>query len=144
MTAALPPRIRDQRKVDADHLKLVEIFHFVYAGMALAGVFFLLAHYAVFQAFFSNPQLWESQNQTPPPAAVFAVLKWFYLIFGAWFVIGIMLNVISALCLRARKHRMFCMVVAGINCVRIPVGTVLGVFTIIVMARDSVRELYEP
>jgi hypothetical protein len=35
------------------------------------------------------------------------------------------------------------MVVAGINCLHIPLGIVLGVFTIIILVRDSVRELYE-
>jgi hypothetical protein len=52
------------------------------------------------------------------------------------------LNVISGLCLRARKGRTFSLVVAGINCLYIPLGTLLGVFTIIVLLRDSVRELY--
>jgi hypothetical protein len=31
---------------------------------------------------------------------------------------------------------------AGINCIFIPIGTVLGVFTIIVLTRDSVKELF--
>jgi hypothetical protein len=34
-------------------------------------------------------------------------------------------------------------VVAGINCLHIPLGTVLGIFTIVVLCRESVRELYE-
>lgn len=143
MTRALPPLIRDQRKVDADHLKLLGIFHFVYAGMAGLGTLFLVGHFALLRAFFSNPKIWEAQKQAPPPAELFEMFGWFYLIFGAWLVSAIALNVIAGLCIRARMHRTFCMVVAGINCVRIPVGTVLGVFTIVVMARDSVRELYE-
>jgi hypothetical protein len=40
-------------------------------------------------------------------------------------------------------NRTFCLVVAGIECVFTPFGTVLGVFTIIVLMRDSVRELFE-
>jgi hypothetical protein len=31
---------------------------------------------------------------------------------------------------------------AGIECIFMPVGTVLGVFTIIVLMRDSVKELF--
>jgi hypothetical protein len=139
----LPPLPRDQRKIDADHLKLLSIFHFVGAGFALLGILFLLAHYAMFHAFFANPKLWENQKPGPPPAEFFAMLKWFYLVFAIWFGSSGVLNVVSGLCLRARKHRTFSMIVAGINCLHIPLGTVLGVFTIIVLIRDSVRELYE-
>jgi hypothetical protein len=31
---------------------------------------------------------------------------------------------------------------AGVECLFMPVGTVLGVFTIIVLVRDSVKELF--
>ncbi|HLX70844.1 MAG TPA: hypothetical protein VKV04_14540 [Verrucomicrobiae bacterium] len=139
----LPPLPRDQRKIDADHLKILSIFHFVGAGLALLGILFLLAHFAMFHAVFANPQFWQDQKQAPPPPIFFAMLKVFYLAGGIWFVLSGILNVISGLCLRARKCRTFSLVVAGINCLHIPLGTVLGVFTIIVLIRDSVRELYE-
>jgi len=76
------------------------------------------------------------------PERIFAVMKWFYLAGAVWFVSSGVLNLISALCLRARKGRTFSLVVAAINCLHIPLGTVLGIFTILVLIRDSVRELY--
>ena len=139
----LPPLPRDQRKIDADHLKLLSIFHFVGAGLALVGMLFLLGHYAIFHTFFANPKIWANQKQSPPPAEFFEIFKWFYLIFAVWFMASGVLNVISGLCLRAKKCRTFSLIVACINCLHIPFGTVLGVFTIIVLIRDSVRELYE-
>ncbi|MGZ4972427.1 MAG: hypothetical protein ACXWDN_06675 [Limisphaerales bacterium] len=139
----LLPIPRDQRKIDADHLKLLSIFHFVGAGLAFVGILFLLAHYAIFHTFLNNPKIWANQKQSPPPAEFFAIFKWFYLIFAVWFMGSGVLNVISGLCLRAKKHRTFSFIVAGINCLHVPLGTVLGVFTIIVLIRDSVRELYE-
>jgi hypothetical protein len=139
----LPPLPRDQRKIDGDHLKLLWIFHLVAAGLALLGILFSVAHYAVLHTVFTNPKIWENQKQGPPPAEFFAMFKWFYLVFAVWFVGSGVLNVVSGLCIRARKHRMFSMIVAGINCLLIPLGTVLGVFTIIVLMRDSVQELYE-
>ncbi len=36
----------------------------------------------------------------------------------------------------------YCLVVAAIECVFTPIGTVLGVFTIIVLVRPSVKELF--
>jgi hypothetical protein len=43
MTTPLPPLPRDQRKIDADHLNLLAIFHFVGAGLAVLGILFLVA-----------------------------------------------------------------------------------------------------
>jgi len=141
-----PPIPNRQRTIDADHLILLSIFHFVGAGLALLATLFLLAHFAMFHAFFANPQMWQNQKEGPPPQQVFEVFsmfKWFYLIFGFWTVSSAILNVISGLCLRARKQRVFSMFVGAVNCLHVPLGTVLGIFTITVLLRPSVRELYE-
>ena len=138
-----PPLMRDQRKVDADHLRLLAIFHFVSAGFAVIGMLFLLAHYSLVRFFFDNPKLWEGQKGGPPPAEFFAVFKWFYVVFAVWLVVSLVLNLLSGCCLRAKKCRTFSLIVAGVNCIHIPLGTVLGIFTIIVLTRDSVREVYE-
>jgi hypothetical protein len=44
--------------------------------------------------------------------------------------------------LKRRVSRTFCLVVAGIECMMMPFGTVLGVFTIVVLTKDSVREMF--
>ena len=139
----LPPIPRDQRKIDSDHLNLLAIFHFVGAGLGLLGLLFLLLHFTMMHMVFTNPEMWKNSKQGPPPVVFFDIFKWFYLVFGIWFVGSGVLNLISGFFLRARKHRNFSLVVAGITCLHIPLGTVLGVFTIIVLMRDSVRELYE-
>jgi hypothetical protein len=41
-----------------------------------------------------------------------------------------------------RRYRMFSMLIAGLNCLQVPLGTVLGVFTLLVLSRESVQELY--
>ena len=137
-----PPLFRDQRKVDADHLNLLSVFHYVAAGLSLIGILFLMGHYAMFHALMENPQ-WGPGNKNAPPAEFFAIFKWFYLIFGVWCLASGVLNVMSGVWIRARKNRMFSLVVSGLNCLHVPLGTVLGIFTIIVLLRDSVRELYE-
>lgn len=139
----LPPILRDQRKIDADQLKLLSIFHFVAAGFSLLGVLFLLGHFAIFHAVFANPKIWESTKQAPPPAEMFAMMKWFYLIFGLWFFVSGTLSLISGLFLRKQKHWTYCIIVAAFNCLHFPIGTILGVFTIVVLIRESVKELYE-
>lgn len=141
LVAPLP---KDQRNIDADHLNLLSIFHFVAAGLSCFGILFLMAHFAMMHFFFTNQALWQDQKQPPPPQLfeVFKVFIWFYLAGALWFLASAILNIISGVFLQARKCRTFSFVVAGINCVHVPFGTVLGIFTIMVLARDSVRELY--
>jgi Na+-driven multidrug efflux pump len=136
--------MRDQRKADADHLRLLSIFHFIGAGLAVLGLGFLALHYLFMHTFLDNPDMWKNQKgAVPPPKEFFAIFKWFYVIFGLWLVVSCILNVLSGLFIGRRKYRTFSLVVAFINCIHIPFGTVLGVFTIVVLLRPSVREVYE-
>ncbi len=137
-----PPLPGDRRRIDSDHLNLLSIFYFVSAGLALLGLLFLFAHYTFFHFFISDPGMWQGPKQTPPPALFFAMFRWFYVVMAAWFVASAALNVVSGIFLRARKHWTFSLVVAAIDCLHFPLGTILGVFTIIVLIRPSVRELY--
>ena len=141
-----PPIISDsyQRKKDSDHLNLLSIFYFVAGGLALLGIGFLLFHYRVMHAILSNPELWKGHKNPPPfsPSDFWRIFIWFYPIMGLVFVVESVLNLLCGLFLRQRKHRTFSMVVAGINCIQVPLGTVLGVFTLIVLMRDSVRDIY--
>lgn len=139
----LPQPVRDQRKTDADHLKLLVIFHFIGAGLSFLGILFLCIHYAIFRSILNAPGMWQGQHSGPPPAEFFWIFRLFYAAFAIWLIASGVLNLISAFCLRARTHRRFSLVVAVINCTHVPLGTLLGAFTIIVLVRDSVRELYE-
>ena len=44
--------------------------------------------------------------------------------------------------LKQRKHPVFCTVVAVIECLHFPLGTVLGVFTILVLQRPRVQQMF--
>jgi hypothetical protein len=44
--------------------------------------------------------------------------------------------------LAKRRHYTFCLGTAGVECIFMPFGTVLGVFTIIVLVRESVRAMF--
>ncbi len=41
-----------------------------------------------------------------------------------------------------RRNRVFCLVIAAVECVFMPLGTILGVFTIVVLMRPSVVGLF--
>lgn len=141
-SSSLPPLLRDQRKVDADHLRLLAIFHFVLAGLGILGLGFLFLHWLFLHTFLGNPEMWKDAKGGPPPREIFAIFKWFYL-FAAGMIIGLgLIHVASGWCILKRRARTFSLVVAGVSCFGFPFGTVLGVFTLVVLLRESVAELY--
>ena len=53
-----------------------------------------------------------------------------------------LLQLLGCVCLGLRKARVFCIVIACIELLAIPLGTILGVFTIITLVKPSVIELF--
>ena len=133
--------------IDAEHLRLLAIFHFVAAGLSLVGVLFSLLYLALFQLLLANPEVFaqaqQQQQQGPPPEQIMMFFRGFLVSFVIWFLVSAVGNLLSGMFMRTRRHRIFSMIVAGINCLHIPIGTTLGVFTFVVLGRDSVRKMYE-
>jgi hypothetical protein len=128
---------------DAEHLRLLSIFHYVVAGVAAFCSVFPLIYTAVgfvFVALSHHPP--TNPSQQPPPAAlgwVFVGVGIFLFLLGAVFALVL---VFAGRSLSRRRHYWYAFVVACIECVFIPFGTILGVFTIIVLSRESVKTLF--
>jgi len=133
---------QNQQRRDREHVKLLAIFHFVFAGLAFVGIGFLCVHYFIMHTVFSNPDMWKSQQQNMPPKAFLDAFIWFYLFMGVLLLTGLVLNGLSGMFLLQKRNRLFSLIIGGLNCLQIPFGTALGVFTILVLSRDSVRQLY--
>jgi hypothetical protein len=77
-----------------------------------------------------------------------AFIRWIFGIIGfaifLFLVTMAVLKFIAALRIKHRRSRVFCMVVAGITCLEIPYGLLLGVCTFIVLERASVKRLFAP
>jgi hypothetical protein len=139
----MAPLPRDQRNVDVDHLNLLSIFYFVTAALAFLSIFFFIGYYEFMHFIFTNPDMWKNQKGGPPPREIFDMVKWVFVVGGFFSVIAGVLNLMSGLFLRQRKHRTFSLIIAALNCLQIPLGTALGVFTIIVLVRPSVVQIYD-
>ena len=148
---AAPPvigyaNVEDRR--DADHLRLLSIFHYVYGGLSIAFSSIFIFHIVMGVMFLENPQMFApppGAGGTPPPPMPFN-MGWFFIGFGSVAVLigwtsGI-LTIVSGRRIARRRSRTFSIVIAGLNCLSVPFGTALGVFTLIVLLRDSVRRLY--
>jgi hypothetical protein len=141
------PAISDK---DKDHVLLLSIFHFILAGLGVLYLVFLMVHYAIMHTVFSNPHMWDQmkdKNGNPVqmpfnPTDFFNIFVWFYVFMGAWGIVSIILNLAAGLRLRQWQSRTFVLFVAGFNCINIPLGTVLGVFTIVILTRESMRSRF--
>lgn len=123
-------------------MKLLSIFHYVLAGMtALAGCIPIL-HLVVGIVMVSGG--FPSSPGSPPPPAAFG---WLFIGIGGTVIVlawtMAVLQFLAARWIAARQRRMFCFVMACIECAAFPVGTALGVFTILVLQRPSVRDLFD-
>ncbi|HEX4000928.1 MAG TPA: hypothetical protein VHX65_20450 [Pirellulales bacterium] len=137
-----------QQRQDREHLRLLAIFHFVAGGFALLGAGVMFLESAMMGSLFANPEMLKRMQQDPkgpPPEFVKHFMEffvWIFLFISIFLVAMAILNVFSGLFLLRRKHRVFSVVVAAIDCLQIPIGTILGVFTILALSRDSVRQMY--
>jgi hypothetical protein len=120
---------------DEQYLRLLSIFHYVVGGLAAFFACIPLIHFCIGVA------MLILENDAP---------TFFGLVFMVMSIVAITIGWVFAVCLivagkslAKRKRYMFCLVMAAISCMFMPFGTVLGVFTIIVLMRPAVQELFE-
>ena len=127
---------------DLEHLRLLSIFHYLVAALvalfALFPVIHLVAGFAALASSVSSP---------PEDAFPGLFVGGFFILFaGTWILLGTAMAVCLLLAgryLSEQTHYTFCLVTAGIACAFMPLGTVLGVFTLLVLLRPSVRARFE-
>jgi hypothetical protein len=125
---------------DASYLRLLSIFHYVVGG--LAGLFscFPLIYVGLGIGIVTGA-LDEAGKEPPPPFAGWLLITLGALIFVAAWIFALCL-IVAGSWLAHRRHYWFCFVMACIACVFSPFGTVLGIFTIIVLLRPGVKALF--
>lgn len=126
---------------DLEHLRLLSIFHYVVAGLAALFACFPLIHLVIGLIMVFVPGKMTSHGEPLP-----AFIGWVFIIFASCFILaGLTLALFMAITgrfLSQRRRHLFCTVVAAVECIFMPFGTALGVFTLIVLMRDSVKELF--
>lgn len=144
---ALPsPEVR--AAIDAEHLRLLRICYFVSGGFTAVVSCFFILHFVMFLFVGLNPHLFDSHStqgtaSQPPPREIFLffaagiglviLLGW---IFGA-------AQVYAGRCIGRREHLLFVTILAVIECIFIPWGTLLGVLTMLVLQRPTVKMLFD-
>jgi hypothetical protein len=145
---------------DENYLRLLSIFHFVVGAIAM-----LCSSFFIFYLVIGIGMVTGSFPSAPPPAPA-TVAKdgkpappvvrpapppppafgWMFVIMGAAavgsgyaFAAGLFT---AGVLLRRHRGYIFCFVMAGLACTFQPFGIILGIFTIIVLMRPGVKELF--
>jgi len=129
---------------DLEHLQLLGIFHYIVGGLMLLFSCFFIIHLVLGLVMLFAPQSFHGSKGEPSPPPLFLGIV-FAAVGGAGLLTGWTLGgltIYSGRCLQKHRRRVFSQIMAGIACLFMPFGTVLGIFTILVLQRDSVRRLY--
>lgn len=128
-----PPDWQTQR--DSDHLRLLGIFYYVSAGLTGMGLLVGMI-YLVLGVVLGGVAMADGEEEAVIMGAVFGGTGLLIVLLTG---VMIVLEIMAGRCLMSDRGRVFCMVVAALNCMSFPTGTVLGVFTFIVLSRPSVQ-----
>jgi hypothetical protein len=128
---------------DTEHVRLLAIFHYIVAGLAALFSLFPLLYTTIGATF-----IFAARHSTPKPGEELPpeFLGWIFVGVGSFlFLVGITMAIcilIAGRCLSRNKCYSFGLVIACIECLFIPFGTILGVFTIIALSRESVKAVF--
>jgi hypothetical protein len=126
---------------DVQHLRYLTIAHYVGAAITALFACFPLIYLSIGLIFVLN--LPPMPGGDPFPAQLFGLM---FALIGGLAVLGwafAVLIFVAGRSLEARKRYIFCLVVAALCCASFPLGTVLGVFTILVLMRPTVKAMFQ-
>ena len=132
--------------IDEEHLKLLNLFHFIKGGITVTFSFIGLLYF-LFLGFVikmdSRFNMHSDSFSEGLPAQVFPYL----FIIGGVIVLLVLLfgilQLVSGYYLRRKEYRLFSFIIGIIEILEVPYGTILGLMTLIVLSRDSVKRKYE-
>lgn len=120
-------------------LKLLAIGYYIQGGLFAAYTLLATLYFCFLGAVFSN--LPSANGNNLPPAAIHVLAG----IFGVIVLLGLayaVLQFLAAYWLTRRRARVYTLVIAALNCFCVPYGTVLGIFTFLVLQRPSAKQLF--
>lgn len=137
-----PPALAED---NASQLRLLAVFHYVVA--AITGLFslFPVLHLVMGLAMVNGTLPMQPAHPGNPPIAP-EMFGWIFVIFaGAMIVCGLTLAGFLAYagrCLAQHRRYTLCLVKAALSCMLMPFGTILGIFTLIVLMRPPVKAAF--
>jgi hypothetical protein len=129
--------------VDEEQLRVLSVVHYVFGGITAFLSCFPLIYILLGIGFVTGAFKAPANGPGPTPPVEFG---WLFVVIGA---LGLLLSwavaislIFAGQFLRLHKGYVFCMVVAAIQCLSVPFGTILGILTIVVLMRPTVQAMF--
>jgi hypothetical protein len=166
MTNPASPGI-EREVIALDRLRLLSLGYYISGAIGAAFVSFLLIYFFLFLGFSFIPESqWNAGTRPPaaaqqasptalpsvspsantnqgPPAIMFRIVA---AVIGVISIVGWTLGALTAYaghCIKKRKHKIFIYIMAAVNCIWIPYGTLLGIATIILFQWPEVQAQFK-
>jgi hypothetical protein len=157
VTDALPEDV-EAGIVVRERLRILMIGFYIRGGMMAVFGFFFLIYVAMFAGISFIPEsAWSQpspaanasptpslsvtpsahQNSGAPPVIMFRIMAGIFSVvtFLIWVVGG--LTAYAGRCIQKRRHQLLIHIMAALNCLFIPYGTLLGIFTFIILGSPA-------
>ncbi len=132
-----------QRILDEEHLRLLSMFHYISGALTILFSSIFVIHLAILGFLMASPELLGPvPSKGPSPESVLSVLFTIVAVFVALGIAYGIAQIVSGRFLAKHRYRTFSLIVAIPNVLLIPYGTILGVLTLVVVGRESVKRLY--
>lgn len=132
----------------AGTLDTLGVLHYVYAGLhlmgCLGGILLVAVGGVVMRV---GKEIPAGQPTRMDPEQVTEFVGGFYAVLGGCVALFALAGGIACFLaggwLRSRRNATFCTIVAAIECLNVPLGTVLGIFTLITLQKPEARALFD-
>jgi len=133
--------VDQDKNQDEQYLQLLSIFHYVIGGIAglFASIPLIHLTIGIFFLIVGSSSATDETVVFLPIGIIFILIASVIILFGWSFAICM---IMAGRSLARRRRYTFCLIMAGISCLFVPLGTILGVFTIITLNKPSVKQIF--
>jgi hypothetical protein len=132
------------RTKDESDLNTLSILHYVWTGLLGCTTFAMVGYFIMIAAFIGNaPASHHASAHAAHDQQMAAGITIIVGVVMALFMIPlVVLHLLAAAGLRNRTRYTLVLVMSGFSCLSVPLGTALGIWSILVLQRPSVKALF--
>lgn len=119
-----------------NYLDILAVFHYVNGALSLFFTLFILAFLGIGLGAATG---WGGNWEMEPGCSITAIMLFIFILVGGYGV----LNLIAGRALQTRSNYVMVLVTAAVNCLNVPLGTLLGIFTLVLLSDPTVRPIFD-
>ncbi|UDQ97434.1 hypothetical protein AAEX28_10465 [Lentisphaerota bacterium WC36G] len=127
-------------KKEVENLNLLGVFFYVFGGIVALFSLLPIFHFFMGLLIVCLPNQEPAQVPIKAMGIMFIIFALIFITIGECIAVAL---IIAGRKLRQQKAYMYCFVMSAVVCIFTPLGTVLGVFSIIELNKERVRHIFE-